>query len=109
NSFGIIWHFILSILCILVFITILSFMDSIFNIIKTIIKWILCSFKLLFKLLFKLIKLLFKLIKWIFSPKSESKQPVQTDNSNLDELKQLNKKISYLEYRLNLQKKTKYN
>ncbi|MGL9687428.1 MAG: hypothetical protein ACQBVK_01345, partial [Candidatus Phytoplasma sp. TWB_XP] len=49
NSFGIIWHFILSILCILVFITILSFMDSIFNIIKTIIKWILCSFKLLFK------------------------------------------------------------
>ncbi|GAK74170.1 hypothetical protein OYV_06580, partial ['Chrysanthemum coronarium' phytoplasma] len=45
------------------------------------------------------------LLKYLFTPKSESKQPVETDNSNLDELKQLNKKISDLEYRLNLQKK----
>nr|BAH22133.1 hypothetical protein [Onion yellows phytoplasma] len=102
NSFGIIWHFILSILYILIFITILVFMGSIFSIFKQIIKWTIYKPIKLFVLgLYYFILLL----KYLFTPKSELTQPVQTNNSNLDELKQLNKKISDLEYRLNLQKR----
>nr|BAH22129.1 hypothetical protein [Onion yellows phytoplasma] len=102
NSLGIIWHFILSILYILIFITILAFMGSIFSIVKQIIRLTIYKPIKLFVLgLYYFILLL----KYLFTPKSESKQPVETDNSNLDELKQLNKKISDLEYRLNLQKK----
>nr|WP_012662294.1 hypothetical protein [Onion yellows phytoplasma]BAH22367.1 hypothetical protein [Onion yellows phytoplasma] len=59
NSTGIIMSFVLSIFNILVFITLLCFLGSIFKIIKTIIKCFLEPFKLLFKF-----------IKWIFSPKS---------------------------------------
>nr|WP_015060408.1 hypothetical protein [Periwinkle leaf yellowing phytoplasma]AEA36711.1 hypothetical protein [Periwinkle leaf yellowing phytoplasma] len=102
NSLGIIWHFILSILYILVFITILYFMGSIFSIFKFIIKWTIYK---PIKLLFLLIYWFLLLLKYLFTPKSNSEQPVETDNSNLDELKQLNKKISDLEYKLNLQKK----
>nr|WP_015060423.1 hypothetical protein [Periwinkle leaf yellowing phytoplasma]AEA36721.1 hypothetical protein [Periwinkle leaf yellowing phytoplasma] len=102
NSFGIIWHFILSILYILVFITILYFMGSIFSIFKFIIKWTIYK---PIKLLFLLIYWFLLLLKYLFTPKSELTQPVQTNNSNLDELKQLNKKILDLEYKLNLQKK----
>ncbi|WP_342386793.1 hypothetical protein [Candidatus Phytoplasma asteris] len=94
NSTGIILSFVLSIFYILVFITLLCFLGSIFNIIKTIIKWILYPFKLLFKL-----------IKWIFSPKSKLKQPIKTNNLNLDDLNKLQRKINDLEYKLNLQKK----
>nr|WP_195758542.1 hypothetical protein [Aster yellows phytoplasma] len=102
NSLGIIWHFILSILYILIFITILVFMSSIFSIFKQIIKWTIYK---PIKLLFLLIYGFFLLLKYLFTPKSNSEQPVETNNSNLDELKQLNKKISDLEYKLNLQKK----
>nr|WP_015060413.1 hypothetical protein [Periwinkle leaf yellowing phytoplasma]AEA36716.1 hypothetical protein [Periwinkle leaf yellowing phytoplasma] len=102
NSIGIILHFILSIFYILIFITILYFMGSIFSIFKLIIKWTIYK---PIKLLFLLIYWFLLLLKYLFTPKSESNQPVQTDNSNLDELKQLNKKISDLEYKLNLQNK----
>nr|WP_015060838.1 hypothetical protein [Periwinkle little leaf phytoplasma]AFA53691.1 hypothetical protein [Periwinkle little leaf phytoplasma] len=102
NSLGIIWHFILSIICILVFITILAFMSSIFSIFKTIIKYTIYKPIKLFVLAIYGFLLL---LRYLFTPKSDLKQPVETNNSNLDELKQLNKKISYLEYRLNLQKR----
>jgi hypothetical protein len=109
NSLGIIWHFILSIGFILIFITILVFMGSIFWIFKQIIKWTIYKpIKLLILSIYGfllLLKYLFLLLKYLFTPKSNSEQPVETDNSNLDELKQLNKKISDLEYKLNLQKK----
>nr|WP_014182592.1 hypothetical protein ['Brassica napus' phytoplasma]AEB00651.1 hypothetical protein ['Brassica napus' phytoplasma] len=94
NSTGIILRFVLSIFYILVFIILLCFIGSIFNIIKTIIKWILYPFKLLFKL-----------IKRVFSPKSKLKQPIKTNNLNLDDLNKLQRKINDLEYKLNLQKK----
>ncbi|ABC65795.1 hypothetical protein AYWB_pII02 (plasmid) [Aster yellows witches'-broom phytoplasma AYWB] len=94
NSIGIICHFLFAIFCILIFITLLVFLGSIWNIIKTIIKWILYPFKLLFKL-----------IKWIFSPKSELKQPIKTNNLNQYDLNKLQRKINDLEYKLNLQKR----
>nr|WP_172687931.1 hypothetical protein [Rice orange leaf phytoplasma]ATL14545.1 hypothetical protein [Rice orange leaf phytoplasma] len=102
NSLGIIWHFILSIIYILVFITILAFMGSIFSIVKQIIKWTIYK---PIKLLFLPIYWLLLLLKYLFTPKSESKQPVETNYLDSEELKQLNKKISDLEYKLNLQKK----
>nr|WP_015060418.1 DUF2963 domain-containing protein [Periwinkle leaf yellowing phytoplasma]AEA36706.1 hypothetical protein [Periwinkle leaf yellowing phytoplasma] len=102
NSIGIILHFILSIFYILISITILYFMGSIFSIFKFIIKWTIYK---PIKFLILLIYWFLLLLKYLFTPKSESKQPVETNNSNLDELKQLNKKISDLEYKLNLQKK----
>ncbi|ABC65790.1 hypothetical protein AYWB_pI02 (plasmid) [Aster yellows witches'-broom phytoplasma AYWB] len=94
NSIGIICHFLFAIFCILIFITLLVFLGSIFNIIKTIIKCFLKPFKLLFKL-----------IKWIFSPKSELKQPIKTNNLNQYDLNKLQRKINDLEYKLNLQKR----
>jgi hypothetical protein len=59
NSSGIIINFILSIFYILIFLTFLVLIDSIFNIIQTIIKFILFPFKLL-------IKAIINLIKWFF-------------------------------------------
>ncbi|ABC65522.1 hypothetical protein AYWB_405 [Aster yellows witches'-broom phytoplasma AYWB] len=56
NSSGIIISFVSSIFYILIFITFLVFIGSIFNIIKTIIKWILFPFKLLIIGLCKSIK-----------------------------------------------------
>lgn len=94
NSTGIIMSFVLSIFYILIFITLLGFLGSIWNIIKTIIKCFLEPFKLLFKL-----------IKWIFSPKSELKQPIKTNNLNQYDLNKLQRKINDLEYKLNLQKR----
>ncbi|QBF24130.1 hypothetical protein ['Catharanthus roseus' aster yellows phytoplasma] len=102
NSFSIICNFALSIFYILTFITFLVFFDSIFHIVKQIIKIIIYW---PIKLLILGIYVFLLLLKYLFIPKSELKQPVQTNNSNLDELKQLNKKISDLEYKLNLQKK----
>nr|WP_015083756.1 hypothetical protein [Candidatus Phytoplasma tritici]AFW98259.1 hypothetical protein [Candidatus Phytoplasma tritici] len=55
NSSGIIIQFILSIFYILIFITCLVFLGSIFNIFKTIIKWILFPFKLISWMIAKII------------------------------------------------------
>nr|WP_013100862.1 hypothetical protein ['Rehmannia glutinosa' phytoplasma]ADA63493.1 unknown ['Rehmannia glutinosa' phytoplasma] len=105
NSIGIILSFLLSIFYILIFITLLCFLGSIFNIIKTIIKYIIyCPIKYFLLGIYYFILLL----KYLFTPKSNSEQPVETNNLNLDELKQLNKKISDLEYKLNLQKKQNF-
>ncbi|QKX95315.1 hypothetical protein QN326_02880 [Candidatus Phytoplasma asteris] len=97
--------FVLSIFYILIFITLLCFLGSIFNIIKKIIKYtIYCPIKYFILGIYYFILLL----KYLFTPKSNSEQPVETNNLNLDELKQLNKKISDLEYKLNLQKKQNF-
>nr|WP_012297492.1 hypothetical protein [Paulownia witches'-broom phytoplasma]ABR08383.1 hypothetical protein [Paulownia witches'-broom phytoplasma] len=102
NSIGIIIQFGLSIFYILIFITFLVFLSSIFNIIKKIIKYtIYYPIKYFVLAIYGFLLLL----KYLFTPKSALTQPVNPNNSNLDELKQLNKKISDLEYRLNLQKK----
>lgn len=105
NSSGIIFHFILSIIYILIFITCLVFMGSIFNIIKTIIKWILFPFKLISWMIAKIII--------FFIPKSSVKQKssfnIKTSNQLVEidkyQLNQLQRKISDLEYKLNLQKR----
>ncbi|WP_339332543.1 hypothetical protein, partial [Paulownia witches'-broom phytoplasma] len=102
NSLGIIWHFALSIFYILIFITILVFLSSIFDIVKSIIKY---TIYYPIKYFVLAIYYFILLLKYLFTPKSALTQPVQTNNSNLDELKQLTKKISDLEYKLNLQKK----
>nr|WP_011264169.1 hypothetical protein [Onion yellows phytoplasma]BAD91323.1 hypothetical protein [Onion yellows phytoplasma]BAI39427.1 hypothetical protein [Onion yellows phytoplasma]BAI39433.1 hypothetical protein [Onion yellows phytoplasma]BAI39439.1 hypothetical protein [Onion yellows phytoplasma]BAI39445.1 hypothetical protein [Onion yellows phytoplasma] len=102
NSFGIIWHFILSILYILIFITILVFMGSIFSIFKQIIKWTIYKPIKLFVLgLYYFILLL----KYLFTPKSKLKQPIKTNNLNQYDLNKLQRKINDLEYKLNLQKR----
>ncbi|WP_034172449.1 hypothetical protein [Chrysanthemum yellows phytoplasma] len=102
NSTGIIISFVLSIFYILIFITLLCFLGSIFNIIKTIIKYtIYCPIKYFILGIYYFILLL----KYLFTPKSKLKQPIKTNNLNLDDLNKLQRKINYLEYKINLQKK----
>lgn len=76
NSSGIIIQFILSILYILIFITCLVFLGSIFNIIKEIIKWFLLPFKLISWMIAKII------IKLIFNSKSKDIFPIKNINDD---------------------------
>nr|WP_015083761.1 hypothetical protein [Candidatus Phytoplasma tritici]AFW98269.1 hypothetical protein [Candidatus Phytoplasma tritici] len=102
NSSGIIIQFILSIFYILIFITFLVFIGSIFNIIKTIIK---CTIYYPIKYFILGIYYILKFLKYLFTPKSSIKQPVETNNLNQNELINLQRKINNLEYKLNLQKR----
>lgn len=102
NSSGIIIQFILSIFYILIFITFLVFIGSIFNIIKTIIKYtIYCPIKYFLLAIYYILQFL----KYLFTPKSSIKQPIKTNNLNQYELNKLQRKINDLEYKLNLQKR----
>ena len=89
NSSGIIIQFILSIFYILIFITCLVFIGSIFNIFKTIIKWILSPFKLISWMIAKIII--------FFILKKTNKQPTPTDGINKYHLHIWQCKISDLE------------
>ncbi|GLH61768.1 hypothetical protein [Hydrangea phyllody phytoplasma] len=102
DSIGIIFNFILSLVYILIFITILCFSVSIFDIIKSIIKY---TIYWPIKLLILVIYYFLFLLKYLFIPKSRLTQPVEFNKRNPEELKQLNKKISDLEYKLYLQNK----
>ncbi|MCX2955862.1 MAG: hypothetical protein N3723_02360, partial [Candidatus Phytoplasma australiense] len=77
NSAGIILSFFLSIFYILVFITLLCFLGSIFNIIKTIIKY---TIYYPIKYFVLAIYYFILLLKYLFTPKSNLKQPVQTNS-----------------------------
>ncbi|WP_341833799.1 hypothetical protein M33023_p00040 (plasmid) [Candidatus Phytoplasma asteris] len=102
NSSGIIMSFVLSIFYILIFITLLCFLGSIFNIIKTIIKYTI-YYPIKYFLLG--IYYILKFLKYLFTPKSSIKQPIKTNNLNQNDLINLQRKISNLEYKLNLQKR----
>jgi hypothetical protein len=93
NSSGIIFSFVLSIFYILIFITLLVFLGSIWNIIKTIIIWIVKPFKFLAWMFYKFLNIL-------FIPKLSINQI--TKNNDLIKLQ---RKISNLEYKINLQKR----
>ncbi|MGL9687938.1 MAG: hypothetical protein ACQBVK_04220 [Candidatus Phytoplasma sp. TWB_XP] len=102
NSLGLICKFGLSVFYILIFITFLVFCDSIFNIIKQIIKY---TIYWPIKIFIVGIYLILKFLKYLFTPKSDLKQPIEPNKLNTNELNQLQKKISNLEYQLNLQKR----
>ncbi|MBS2126575.1 hypothetical protein J8J04_02665 ['Fragaria x ananassa' phyllody phytoplasma] len=103
NSTGIIIQFILTIFYFLIFITVLAFVVSpIFNIIKIIIKLIFKIIKLPFKLIIKLIKI-FNKSKLLIKPSVKSS--IKTNIPDKTDLIKLQKKISELEYKLNLQQK----
>nr|WP_012477878.1 hypothetical protein [Candidatus Phytoplasma australiense]ABA02281.1 unknown [Candidatus Phytoplasma australiense] len=75
NSSGIIINFILSLFYILIFLTFLTFLGSIFNIIKTTFKIIFFPFKMLFIGVFNF-------IQFVIGPKPK---PNPSVNNNLDE------------------------
>nr|WP_181377756.1 hypothetical protein [Primula red phytoplasma]AIJ02301.1 putative secretory protein [Primula red phytoplasma] len=102
NSIGIILSFLLSIFYILIFITLLCFLGSIFNIIKTIIKYIIyCPIKYFLLGIYYFFYLIFKLFIKSQPPVEPIVQPVKSNNDLIN----LQRKISNLEYKLNLQKK----
>ncbi|PWV43536.1 MAG: hypothetical protein DF280_03660 ['Brassica napus' phytoplasma] len=102
NSIGIILSFVLSIFYILVFITLLCFLGSIFNIIKTIIKYIIYyPIKYFLLAIYYFFYLIFKLFIKSQPPVEPIVQPVKSNNDLIN----LQRKISNLEYKLNLQKK----
>jgi hypothetical protein len=97
NSSGIILSFILSIFYILIFLTFLVFIGSIFDMIKKIIKFILFPLKLMMLIIYKIINKLFT--------NSFVKPTIKINNFNKYDLIKLQRKISDLEYKINLQKR----
>jgi hypothetical protein len=97
NSSGIILSFILSIFYILIFLTFLVFIGSIFDMIKKIIKFILFPLKLMILIIYKIINKLFA--------NSFVKPTIKINNFNKYDLIKLQRKISDLEYKINLQKR----
>ncbi|GAK74209.1 hypothetical protein ['Chrysanthemum coronarium' phytoplasma] len=102
NSTGIIISFVLSIFYILVFITLLCFLGSIFNIIKKLIKYtIYYPIKYFLLGIYYFFYLIFKLFIKSQPPVEPIVQPVKSNNDLIN----LQRKINNLEYKLNLQKK----
>jgi hypothetical protein len=97
NSSGIIFSFVLSIFYILIFLTFLVFIGSIFDMIKKIIKIILFPLKLMMLIIYKIINKLFA--------NSFAKPTIKINNINKYDLIKLQRKISDLEYKINLQKR----
>jgi hypothetical protein len=97
NSSGIIFSFVLSIFYILIFLTFLVFIGSIFDMIKKIIKIILFPLKLMMLIIYKIINKLFA--------NSFVKPTIKINNINKYDLIKLQRKISDLEYKINLQKR----
>jgi hypothetical protein len=97
NSSGIIFSFVLSIFYILIFLTFLVFIGSIFDMIKKIIKIILFPLKLMMLIIYKIINKLFA--------NSFAKSTIKINNINKYDLIKLQRKISDLEYKINLQKR----